>query len=214
MPFVEMAYNQKKIAERGPNFDFRLPEVNSIVMSGHKWPGAPWPCGIFMTKSKYQLFPPDDPAYIGAPDTTFSGSRNGFSAIVMWDFLARNSYDQQIDRVLKCEHIVKYAEDKLNKLQKEYYPNLDLYIARTPLALTVRFRKPSDDLVFKYSLSCETLMVGEEERHYAHVYAMTLVSEKLIDEFINDLQKVNAFIVAEPDGANAIVRFRHSSGWK
>jgi histidine decarboxylase len=214
MPFVEMAHEQKKIAERGPNFDFRLPGVNSIVMSGHKWPGAPWPCGIFMTKSKYQLYPPDDPAYIGSPDTTFSGSRNGFSSIIMWDFLARHSYDDQINRVLKCESIVKYAEDKLNKLQKEYYPRLDLYIARTPLALTVRFRKPNDNLVFKYSLSCETLMVGDEERHYAHVYAMTLVNEKLIDEFIKDLQDKNAFEKAGKDQANAGIVFMHSSGWK
>jgi histidine decarboxylase len=213
MPFVEMAYDQKKIPSRGPNFDFRLPAVNSIVMSGHKWPGAPWPCGIFMTKSKYQLYPPDDPAYIGSPDTTFSGSRNGFSAIIMWDYLARNSYDRQIDRVLKCESITKYAEAKLNQLQKEHYPKLDLYIARTPLALTVRFREPNDNLVFKYSLSCETLMVGKEERHYAHIYAMTLVNEALIDEFIKDLQHKDAFKESETDHVKAIM-FKHSSGWK
>jgi histidine decarboxylase len=216
MPFVEMAYNLKKIDQRGPNFDFRIPEVNSIVMSGHKWPGAPWPCGIFMTKCKYQLYPPDDPAYIGAPDTTFSGSRNGFSPLIMWDFLALHSYDDQIERVLKCESIVKYAEDKLNELQEKYYTNpyLDLYIARTPLALTVRFRRPNDDLVFKYSLSCESLMVDGEERNYAHVYAMTLVTEDLIDEFIEDLQDEKAFDKPEPDQSNAVARFRHSSGWK
>ncbi|HJV77141.1 MAG TPA: pyridoxal-dependent decarboxylase [Paludibacter sp.] len=219
MPFVEKAYEEKKISQRGPNFDFRLPGVNSIVMSGHKWPGAPWPCGIFMTKSKYQLFPPDDPAYIGSPDTTFSGSRNGFSAIIMWDFLARNSYDTQIDKVVECEHIVKYAEEQLNKLQKEHYPHLDLYVARTPLALTVRFRRPNDKLVFKYSLSCESLMVatadGKEVQHdYAHVYAMTLVTENLIDEFIKDLQDKDAFPQVKSDKVNAIPRFGHSSGWK
>jgi len=216
MPFVEMAYNLKKIGQRGPNFDFRIPEVNSIVMSGHKWPGAPWPCGIFMTKCKYQLYPPDDPAYIGAPDTTFSGSRNGFSPLIMWDFLARHSYDDQVERVLKCESIVKYAEDKLNELQEKYYSNpyLDLYIARTPLALTVRFRRPNDDLVFKYSLSCESLIVDNEERNYAHVYAMTLVTKDLIDEFIEDLQDKNAFDKPKPDQANAVARFSHSSGWK
>lgn len=214
MPFVEMAYDLKKISKRGPNFDFRLPGVNSIVMSGHKWPGAPWPCGIFMTKCKYQLFPPDDPAYIGSPDTTFSGSRNGFSAIIMWDYLARHSYDDQIKRALKCERIIKYAENKLYVLQKDYHPDLDLYIARTPLALTVRFRKPNEALVFKYSLSCETLMVGNEEREYAHIYGMTLVTEQLIDDFIKDLQDKNAFVQPKTDRANAAARFNHSSGWK
>ena len=185
-------------------------------MSGHKWPGAPWPCGIFMTKHKYQLYPPDDPAYIGSPDTRFSGSRNGFSALIMWDFLARNSYNDQINKVLKCEQIINYAKLKLEELQKTHYskPYLDLYIARTPLALTVRFRKPNTDLVDKYSLSCETLMVGKEERNYAHVYAMTLVTEAMIDEFITDLQDPEAFIEPKIDKASTVTRFGHSSGWK
>jgi histidine decarboxylase len=214
MPFVAQAFKDGKIAQRGPEFDFSLPGVNSIVMSGHKWPGAPWPCGVFMTKTKYQLFPPDDPAYIGSPDTTFSGSRNGFSAIVMWDFLARHSYDDQVDRVVKCEKIAQYAEERLKQLQEKYHPGLDLYIARTPLALTVRFRKPNDSLVAKYSLSCETLMVGDEKRSYAHVYAMTLVTKKLIDEFIKDLQPEDAFKEKTKDQMNAKVQFSHSSGWK
>lgn len=214
MPFVEKAYEQKKLDKRGPDFDFRLSGVNSIVTSGHKWPGAPWPCGIFMTKHKYQLFPPDDPAYIGAPDTTFSGSRNGFSGIIMWEFLAKNSYDEQIKKVLKCEEITKYAEEQLKKLGKEYHPDLDLYIARTPLALTVRFRKPNKDIVFKYSLSCESLLVDGEQRNYAHVYAMTLVTKERVDEFIKQLQTKDAFIDDSEEQVNAIPKFAHSSGWK
>lgn len=217
MPFIEMAYNQGKIDKRGPDFDFRLPAVNSIVMSGHKWPGAPWPCGIFMTKYKYQLYPPDDPAYIGSPDTTFSGSRNGFSAIIMWDFLARHSYDDQVQRVLKCEEIVVYAETQLLLLQQDHYsdPYLDLYIARTPLALTVRFRKPNDKLVAKYSLSCETLLVNGEQRDYAHLYAMTLVTKSLIDEFVKDLTAIDAFdLNHENERKRTKAVFSHSSGWK
>lgn len=220
MPFVEKAFEKGKIEQRGPNFDFRLPEVNSIVMSGHKWPGAPWPCGVFMTKHKYQLYPPDDPAYIGSPDTTFSGSRNGFSALIMWDFLARNSYDTQVEKVLRCEQIINYAKFKLEELQKTHYSNpfLDLYIARTPLSLTVRFRKPNTAIVDKYSLSCESLYVkddngNEMQYDYAHVYAMTLVTEAMIDEFIKDLQDPTAFVEAPTNQTKAVV-FKHSSGWK
>ncbi|MFD0571555.1 hypothetical protein ACFQ0T_23040 [Kitasatospora gansuensis] len=65
-----------------PEFDFGLTlptrehgdldMVSSIAMSGHKWPGAPWPCGIYMTKVKYQITPPSQPDYTGAPDTTFA----------------------------------------------------------------------------------------------------------------------------------------------
>lgn len=192
MPFIEMAYNQKKIKTCGPVFDFRLPWVNSIVMSGHKWVGSPWACGIFMTKVKYQLFPPDAPEYIGSPDTTFAGSRNGLSPIILWDFLSQNSYEDQINRTIKCENMAAYAEEQLKTVQ-ESYPEIDLWIERTPLALTVRFRKPNDKIVYKHSLSCETLLIDGEERHYAHIYTMDSVTKDLIDEFISELKKPDAF---------------------
>jgi histidine decarboxylase len=37
MPFLEMAHRAKRFGQRGPVFDFRLPFVHSIAMSGHKW---------------------------------------------------------------------------------------------------------------------------------------------------------------------------------
>ena len=86
MPFLQMA-KEKDPVHYGhleiPKFDFQLPGIHSIVMSGHKWPGAPWPCGLFMTKIKYQLTPPDDPEYLGSPDSTFAGSRNGFTPVIL-----------------------------------------------------------------------------------------------------------------------------------
>ncbi len=75
MPFLEMAHAQGRFDRRGPLFDFRLPCVNSLTMSGHKWIGAPWPCGVFMTRTKYLLSPPSRPNYIGSPDSTLAGSR-------------------------------------------------------------------------------------------------------------------------------------------
>ncbi|MDN3680871.1 hypothetical protein QWZ04_11120 [Vibrio tapetis subsp. quintayensis] len=41
-----------------------------------------------MTKQKFMVSPPDNPEYIGSPDTTFSGSRNGLSPIVLWEYFA------------------------------------------------------------------------------------------------------------------------------
>jgi len=79
MPFLQMAfiYQRKTNVKPASIFDFRLPFVCFINTSGHKWPDAPWPIGIYMTKTGLQLLPPSDPAYIGCPDTTFAGSRNG-----------------------------------------------------------------------------------------------------------------------------------------
>jgi len=192
MPFIEMAYKQKKIYYCESVFDFRLPWVNSIVMSGHKWIGAPWPCGVFMTKVKYQLFPPDDPEYIGSPDTTFAGSRNGLSAVILWDYLACNSYESQINKAIRCEDLACYTEGQL-KIVQSFYPGLDLWIERTPLSLTIRFRKPNDKIVFKYTLSCQTFLINGSERHYSHIYTMNSTTKELIDEFVDDLKKPDAF---------------------
>lgn len=191
MPFVEIAYNTGRISQRGPNFDFRLPWVHSISMSGHKWVGAPWPCGIFMTKRKYQLQPPDDPAYIGSQDTTFAGSRNGFSAMILWDFLARYSYEAQIERALYTEKVADYGFAALKKLEQKL--GMDLWVARTPLALTIRFRKANDDITFKYSLSGEALYVEGRPRQYSHIFIMAHVTTEMIDRLIADLSQPGAF---------------------
>lgn len=85
-----------------PKFDFSIPEIHSISVSGHKWIGSPFPCCVYMTKVKYQLSPPDNPNYIGSPDSTFAGSRNAFSALILWDYLSRNSWQDIATAVKKA----------------------------------------------------------------------------------------------------------------
>ena len=173
-----------------PDFDFAIEHVFSISMSGHKWIGAPWPCGIYMTKTKYQLEPPDIPTYIGSPDTTFAGSRNGFSAVLLWEHLARYSQAEHVERALAAQDIAAYAVHELSALGNKL--NTDLHVARTPLALTVRFLKPADKLVFKYSLSTETYQ-SDTSLDYAHLFVMPGVTKELIDRLIEDLSKPDAF---------------------
>jgi histidine decarboxylase len=219
MPFVEMAYDAGRLTQRGPNFDFRLPFVHSLVMSGHKWIGAPWPCGVFMTKIKYQLAPPDDPEYIGSPDTTFAGSRNGFSAMILWDYLARTSYAGQTEKAINTESLGDYAYQRLKELEK--YLHQDLWVERTPLSLTIRFKQANPDIIFKYSLSGETLYVDGKQRAYNHIFMMEHVTRERIDSLIEDLSQDNAFPpqdetsapASENDisrGAKELVHFPHT----
>lgn len=186
MPFLEMAKNAGRIEHRGPNFDFRLPFIHSLVMSGHKWIGAPWPCGIFMTKTKLQMKPPDVPEYVGSPDTTFAGSRNGFSALLLWNYAATNSYAAQIERALATEKLAVYASDRLHELEVRLEE--DLWVARTsPCSLTIRFKAASPRIQHKYSLSGETLEVGGLKRKYSHIFIMPHVTQKMIDDLVADL---------------------------
>ncbi|HEY9659920.1 MAG TPA: pyridoxal-dependent decarboxylase, partial [Allocoleopsis sp.] len=191
MPFVEMAYQAGLISQRGPNFDFRLPFVQSIAMSGHKWHGAPFPCGIYMTKIKYQIRPPTKPEYIGSPDTTFAGSRNALSSLIFWDYLAKHSYADQIEAILTCEKLADYAVQQLQAL--ELQRGEPLWIEHTPLSLTIRFKQVHPDIIFKYSLSSETLFVNGQKRAYNHIFIMPHVTSDLIDQLIVDLRQADAF---------------------
>ena len=191
MPFMEMARAAGRLTACGPVFDFRLPLVSSIAMSGHKWIGAPWPCGIYMTKTKLQLRPPNDPVYIGARDSTFAGSRNGLSAVLLWQYLATHSFERQIDNEVRLAQLAAYAHERLKRLQNERAE--DLWVERSPLALTVRFRQPSEDIVRKYTLSNERLLVLGTERDYSHIYIMGHVTVDLIDALVHDLGRPDAF---------------------
>ncbi|GHU56838.1 hypothetical protein AGMMS49975_20960 [Clostridia bacterium] len=193
-----------------PVFDFSIDGVHSLTMSGHKWIGAPWPCGIFLTKLKYQLYPVDDPAYIGSPDTTFAGSRNGFSALILWDFISKNSVEDLIARIEKGLTLTDYAITKLEEVQafraKAYGEPADgLWIEHSKYALTVRLRKANDDITFKYSLSGEELYVKDKVKplKYSHIYLMDHVTKELLDEFAEDLKAEDAF--APQDAVSAVV---------
>jgi histidine decarboxylase len=192
---IEMALNEGRLDApenyEFPVFDFRIEEIHSIVMSGHKWIGAPWPCGVFMTKVKYQLQPPDNPEYIGSLDTTFAGSRNGFSALILWDYLAKHSYESLVQKALNLEVLASYAENQLRILSQKI--GVDLWVDRSPLSLTIRFKEASPALIYRYSLSGETLYVNGERRQYSHIFIMEHVTKELIDRFINDLAKSDAF---------------------
>ncbi|WP_229373230.1 pyridoxal-dependent decarboxylase [Umezawaea beigongshangensis] len=187
-PFLERAIEQGLVDEPGatlPAFDFRVPEVSSIVTSGHKYPGAPWPCGIFMTKSNLQMQPPTQPAVIGSPDTTFGGSRNAFSPLIMWNFLARHSEQAQLDMVVRAQRVADYAARTLAVVPGDWQ------VARTPYSLSVRFRQPSDEIVHKYSLATVPLRDADGgHTDYAHLYVMPHVTEELIDELAADLALV------------------------
>ena len=187
MPFLKMASNKglTKIVPP-PDFDFKIPYVCSINTSGHKWPGSPWPCGIYMTKTGLQLLPPSDPDYIGSPDTTFGGSRNGLSALNWWTYISTYNYESQVDKVVRNLELAAYTHAELQKFPQ------DIWLAYTPLTLSIRFKKPNDEITHKYTLAVETMRVKDEVRSYIHLYVMGHVTQQTIDSLLQDLQSPDA----------------------
>ncbi|WGV98573.1 pyridoxal-dependent decarboxylase [Vibrio sp. YMD68] len=209
LPFIKMAKDcpeyQRFFADQGnntgPNFDFSNPMINSIVTSGHKWPGAPWPTGVYMTKQKFMVSPPDNPEYIGSPDTTFAGSRNGLSPLILWEYFARNSYQKQIDLAMQAQKMAQYTYEQLS-LVAEYWRGKDanlpknLWLQRTPLSLSLIFCQPNEEIIFRYSLAKESMSFGEQDsqqRHYVHLFTMWGVDQSLIDNLCHDLKQPGAF---------------------
>ncbi|KHT39141.1 pyridoxal-dependent decarboxylase [Vibrio sinaloensis] len=219
VPFIKMAKESGRyrtfFAENngytGPNFDFSNPMVHSIVTSGHKWPGAPWPTGVYMTKQKYMVSPPDDPEYIGSPDTTFAGSRNGLSPLVLWEYFARNSFTDQMKMTMRAQEMALYAHNKLTEVADYWDAKFEgnksvsfpekLWLQRTPLSLSLIFCQPNEEIIFRYSLAKESTTVKverdgkleDEVRHYVHLFTMWDVDEQLIDNLCQDLMQDDAF---------------------
>ena len=66
-----------------PLFDFRLP-IHTLSFSGHKFLGAPIPCGIVLGFRNRVVPFGGSAEYVNSMDTTLSSSRNGLSSILLW----------------------------------------------------------------------------------------------------------------------------------
>ncbi|ULQ53218.1 pyridoxal-dependent decarboxylase [Flavihumibacter fluvii] len=202
LPFLRMAEDQGKLpGTKVPVFDFSIDAVMSIVCSIHKWIGAPWPGGVYMTKRKFQINPPDTAGYIGSPDTTLGGSRNGFTPMLFWKYFAKKSYAENIERALETERVAAQFEAELRKLESELQqtdPDADLWIHRSSLSLAILFRMVNPDITYKYTVDSERILVPFEQegkqysqyRTYAHIYSMPSLGEyNLVDQLIGSIRE-------------------------
>ena len=191
IPFLEMAYrNGLTDVEPASVFDFRLDFVSSIVTSGRKYIGTPWPCGVYLTRNSL-LCSEQNIHFIGSSDTTISLSRNGHSLILLWSFISSHPYDKQVADILQCQKLVQYAVGKLQELQKLI--GLDLMIMNFPPSLSILFRKPNPSLVLKHTLSLTTLFIESKKEEFAQIYIMRHLTIEKIDSFIAELESPDAF---------------------
>ena len=79
-----------EIKKKRFQFDFKC-GVHSIVTSGHKWPGSPFPTGVLMVLRRTQITS-DAICEIAGDDGTFAGSRNAMSPLVFWNYVANLSF--------------------------------------------------------------------------------------------------------------------------
>lgn len=191
MPFLEMAYKNNLTNIQPPSpFDFRLSFITSIVTSGHKFIGTPWPCGVYIVRHR-NLVGSWSFQYTGSCDKTISLSRNGHSVILLWSYISLNSYDAQVSTVLNCFSITKYVLQCLKDLQMKL--SIDLWISYTSPSLSVVFRRPVPHIVQKYTLSCSTFQIDSQVQHVCQIYILKHVTKEKVDALIEDLQAPGAF---------------------
>ncbi|NES25457.1 MAG: histidine decarboxylase [Symploca sp. SIO3E6] len=208
-PFLKDTEEIQKYLKEGetppelPEFDFNCTDgqcqrdIHSIAMSGHKWPGAPWPCGIYMTKNKF-LITNNTPSYVGSLDSTLAGSRNAFSALIMWSYLAKRSHSEQVSDAYNAWSLASYAYDELVKLYGQEF------VTRAPNGLAVIFPRPSMELVKKYALSSES--------DQSHIMMMRHVTQERIDALITDLKAQPSLEAQKPAGVNKMQEILQQ-GW-
>lgn len=74
-----------------PMVTFKKP-IGSVSVSGHKFIGAPVPCGVVITRMSLIHALSNDIEYLNSRDATIMGSRNGHAAIYMWYTLSTKGY--------------------------------------------------------------------------------------------------------------------------
>ena len=67
---------QIPFVKRAPMVTFKKP-IGSVSVSGHKFIGAPVPCGVVITRQKYISALANNVEYLNSRDATIMGSRNG-----------------------------------------------------------------------------------------------------------------------------------------
>ncbi len=163
LPFIDGA----------PQFDFAL-AIDSVAISGHKFLGSPIPTGVVLTRGREPIeFSHDEAGYVGSPDCTISGSRDGISVLILWQTLMSLGREGMQELVLESLRLTDYALKALGDAGWDAWQN--------PCSCIVVFRTPGEALVRKWQLAAH----GDT----AHLVLLPGVTEQAIDAFAADLRK-------------------------
>jgi histidine decarboxylase len=156
--------------EPRPSWDF-ADGADSIAISGHKFFASPIPCGIVLARKSHVDRVSHAVAYIGTRDTTISGSRDGFTPLVLW-YAIRSLGEEGIRRRLeKGMAVADYALERFRKA--------GIHARRNEAALTVVFPRPAQWVCTKWQLASS----GD----ISHLICMPHVRREQIDGLLADI---------------------------
>jgi histidine decarboxylase len=149
--------------------------IHSISISGHKWCGIPFPCGIFLMERHLRKLLTNEIEYIGSDDNTISGSRNGHAAIFFKHIIDTKTLDEMQNDVNVCIENAEYLVECLNKI------DVNANAWRNQNSITVVFKKPCKEIIDKWQIACQ----GD----LGHIVVMPHATREKLDEFLSDYIK-------------------------
>ena len=155
-----------------PAFDFTT-GVQSVSISGHKFIGSPLPCGVVLALKSNVGRVSRAVEYVGSLDSTISGSRNGFTPILLWYAIKKHGFNGFKKLVRGCLRTAEYAVGKFEENGIKAWKN--------DYAITVVIPKPSEKVCKKWMLAIQD--------EIAHIICMPHVTEEIIDQVVKDINE-------------------------
>jgi histidine decarboxylase len=157
-------------AEHRPRFDL-ADGADSIAVSGHKFVGSPFPCGVALTRRSLRARVGQRVDYIGSVDATIGGSRSGHAPLVLWYAVRRHGRDGLRLRAERARDLAEYAAARL--------AGIGVPAWRHPYAFTVVFPTPPSAVTERWALA--------NAGGLSHLICMPGVSRGQVDAFVTDL---------------------------
>jgi histidine decarboxylase len=161
--------------EQPPPWDFAA-GIDSLAISGHKFIGAPFPCGVALARRAHVDRIARSIDYIGSFDTTVSGSRSALAPLFLWYALRTLGRAEFRRRVAGCLEMADYAIGRLEELGRNPWRN-----AHSPIVV---FDRPPPSVVSKWQLAVQDRI--------AHIITMPHVGREPIDHLADDLAACRA----------------------
>jgi histidine decarboxylase len=167
-----------------PAFGLGAGGADSLSISGHKFFGVPWPCGLVLTRRSIRDRINAGDArragatanYTGSSDRpTIGASRNGHSALVMWFRMRNLGVEGLFELSERGRRTAAYAERAITALGWDAWRS-------HPLACTVVIKTPPPTMLERWPLAT----VGG----LSHIVCTPAVTTERIDAFVNDLNAV------------------------
>jgi histidine decarboxylase len=144
--------------------------ADSIAISGHKMLGSPLPSGVVLARKSHVDRIARSIEYIGALDTTISGSRSAFGPLFLWYRLRTLGREGLKAMVRRSLDLAAYGVEALRARGIDAWRNEN--------SVTVVFPRPPESVMKKWIVA--------PRGGIGHIITMPHMTEDIIDEFVSD----------------------------